>query len=198
MAFTTADLKLLVQLRNTTIQQVAENSFGFHVTTAPAVGENWEDLVPNFISYVQTAYLGLINNQWFIEQYKIVDMFSGTVVGEIGGNINYVGLGSGDAMPPQIAGIVSWRSGRTGRRGKGRTYLPPTSEGNSASAGAPSGPYIDAMDQWAELMKTFHTEIGPEGGVYTFSIMSDADQSHHVVIGHVSRQKWATRRSRAN
>jgi hypothetical protein len=167
------------------------------MTTAPSPGEKWSDLVTSFIDNALPNYLQLVSNNWFVESFAVVEMFTETIVEEVGVGLSATGAATGDAMPPQIGGIISWRTGRTGRRGKGRTFLPPTSEGNSNSTGVVSGPYLDAMDLFAGDLESFGSNVGDNGGVYIFAIMSEADSSFHAVTSHVSRNKWGTQRGRA-
>lgn len=55
---------------------------------------------------------------------------------------------SGDALPPQTASLVSWRTGFVGRRNRGRTYLPAPVE-TVQSAGTLSAGMLTAMADFA-------------------------------------------------
>lgn len=196
MSLTSDDLKLHCRWRNENLNLSAENAFCFHVTTPPAGDNAPEDLIGAFIANAFGPYAELVSNQWFIETFVVEQLDVKLVVWEQGGGLSYVGAATGDALPPQVSGVISWRTPTPGRRGRGRTYLPPTAEGNSNSSGVVSGAYIDAMDNFAEEMFGFNTNPGPDGGVYVFTVVSEADQSYHPVTSWVSRNKWGTQRGR--
>lgn len=197
MSFTDKDYKLLVRLRNENINRTAENAFGFHNLDTPTSGPIWGDLVGCFMDGALVDYLSLISNNWFIESMAVVEMTSGTIVEEEGFGTSTAGNITGDPMPAQVAAVISWRTARTGRRGKGRTYLPPAGESYNDSVGVITGSYLTLMDTFAGALESFSSNVGANDGTYAFAIMSEADQSWHQVTSHISRNIWCTQRGRA-
>lgn len=196
MAFTDRDYKLLALWRNENLNVTAENSFGFHCTTVPSTGPIWGDIIQLWRDNVEDDYKILVSNNWFVESYKIQEMVTNTIVQEVGIGLSVSGGGTGDALPPQLSALISWRSGRTGRRGRGRTFLPPTAEGNNNSTGVLDGSYASLIDVFCGDYESFGSLVGDNDGVYVPAIMSKEDSSYHQILTHVTRNKWATQRGR--
>ncbi len=108
------------------------------------------------------------------------------------------GQEAGDALPPQIAGLIRYTSNTFGRRGRGRMYIPFMAEGYNDPFGHPSQGALVAMDALGEVMN----------GVETFALAGSTvditfGRPHSisgVFIPWVTAEpanRWATQRRRS-
>lgn len=52
-------------------------------------------------------------------------------------------------MPPQVCGLLQWKTDYAGPANRGRTYFPFPTSGDDASGGIPSNTYLAALDLFA-------------------------------------------------
>jgi len=83
----------------------------------------------------------------------ILGMPAISVVGAGGGTV------LGDALPPQVAGLLRYTSNTPGRRGRGRVFLPFMGESFNGPSGLPTAPAITAMDALGEKMNGTETFV---------------------------------------
>jgi len=120
-----------------------------------------------------------------------------------------VGVSTSDALPPNLALPVSWKTATAGRSGHGRTFLPGWAENANTAEGGPSsavltavGDYIDAMlgstnfDLAIVSYYTGHTYGGSTGHktIPTPRVTPDI----HAVVSGKAPTKFGTMRSRSN
>lgn len=96
------------------------------------------------------------------------------------------GTRTGDAMPPQVAAIVTWTTGKIGRRFRGRSYLWPCSEADQ-NAGAISAGYKSSIGAYAEAAMEFGD--GLTTSLYEMVVHSNAEGGPYdtKVTGYVAR-----------
>lgn len=79
--------------------------------------------------------------------------FAGNITGQ-------TGVGPGDALPPQSAFVTTLTTGKTGRRFRGRIYMPGQVEGNQAD-GLWTTTYVTALNAaWAIFGGKYVSDIG--------------------------------------
>ncbi len=66
----------------------------------------------------------------------------------------FTGTGSGAAtqVSPQVAGLISVRTGLAGRQFRGRLYAPFLGTGSIGANGSPTAPYVTALQNFANAM----------------------------------------------
>lgn len=185
--------KLRVQWRNNALNLTAENSFAYEALEATIFDTQEEDLVEAFRFTAEAEYINCVQNTWFIEQYLVAPLpleqvtFQ-NVPGVVAGTL------SGDPMPPQIACVVTIRSGEPGRSKRGRVYLPPANEANNTSEGLVAGSYITLAQSFINEALLIGNSI--DTATYALGIWSEKLQTFVRATHGVPKNKWATQRGR--
>lgn len=196
MAFGANDVKLHVRCRNNALNVTAENGLAFSLSSTLVFDTIGEDLVQAWIGEVETLYLSIMHSDWFIDSYAVTNLPAGEVLYELGRGSTFAGDLGGDALAPQLAGLISWRTGTTGRTGRGRTYLPPTSETQSQANGLVSGAHVGFIGDVADAIIGMASTLSITYAQYDLAIASLKDNEMHYVTSYVVRNKWATQRGR--
>lgn len=147
-----------------------------HAAVASFWGEV-DNLLQNSLSYVVEG------------EVELVDNITGQVEGiETTDNVSGTGTLTGDPLPPNVQGLIRWRTGvyNNGREIRGRTFIPGMGEVQSVN-GAPGGPTVAALTTAAgNLIGSSTSEL---------VVWSRKGQFATVVSGS-GWNKWATLRSR--
>jgi len=103
------------------------------------------------------------------------------------------GLQTGDAVPNQIAPIVSWRTGSVGRSYRGRTFLPPCAAQSCPGPNLAGGQLV-LMDAYAQASYLVDDTLNGNG-IWELVIWSEtiggvsASVQSHVIPGAPGVQK---------
>lgn len=181
------------QWRLTNGQLTAQNQFHFKQTVAVVFDTPEEDLVEAFKAEIEPAYKACVSGQWGIVNYVVKEQPSGLTLLEEAVP-DHSGLLSGDALPPQVATILSFRSTQPGRRGKGRVYLPPANEASSGTIGTPSTTLNDLVTDLGDELLALESNVLYAG--WQWSAWSEANQAGYEVITYTPRFQFATQRGR--
>ena len=116
-------------------------------------------IVNDFRTNLETQYKAFMTTSVRIERYLAFNLIPfQTDSYEVA--VSVPGTRGGGNMPPLVCPIVTWRSGRMGRRYRGRSYLPGLSASDVAN-GALTGANITSQQfVWASAMMT---RYGPTG-----------------------------------
>jgi hypothetical protein len=185
---------LRVQFRNPTTGLTAENSFTFRQELATVFDTPGEDLVQRFDAEVLVLYEGLITSSYGLER-KAVYQKPGNLLVYEQTPIGQSGTLSGDPLPPMVCGLISERTATPGRRGRGRTYLPPATESVSAGRG-PVQAYVDQMTSLIEALVAMNEE-NINYARWAWGVWSETDQVFREITFAIPRLIWATQRNRA-
>jgi hypothetical protein len=113
------------------------------------------------------------------------------------------GIVGGDPLPPQSAGVITWRTGFAGRSFRGRTYLPGVSESDSTDGTLSSG-YLTRL---GTIITQMLAVFGPSGSDtnWQFAVISEVSAGAPrvppigtAVTAGVQRPFVQTQRRRAN
>lgn len=113
------------------------------------------------------------------------------------------GTSTGQALPDLVAGVITWRTGLRSRSGRGRSYMPASSE-EFASGNGPSTDAIDAYQAFADAMlETFNTATGALIVVSRYTtdpdthlpVKRDIVLKNPIVSGTINTM-WGTQRKR--
>lgn len=171
----------------------AENQFHFKQTAALIFDTPGEDLVEAFRDDVEVTYQGSVHSTYFLIKYTVKAQPSGLTAYEFipptvaGGN-------GGDMLPPQTAAVLSIRSGHLGRTGRGRVYLPPTSEANSGPLGQPIAAYLTFMSDLATAIAGIESNVLYAG--WQWGVWSVKDQQFYEMVSTAPNSRWGTQRGR--
>lgn len=101
-----------------------------------------------WVAQVAPLYALCISNTTSILRLQIRNVTQPTFGIDYTTGLPIAGLLAGEALPPQTAFIVSWRTGLIGRSRRGRTFVWPPNEASQAS-GQLSGGYLAALNNFA-------------------------------------------------
>lgn len=111
------------------------------------------------------------------------------------------GTGTGDPLPLETAGLISFRTGFGGRKNRGRTYVPFPPEGSNDATGRPTAPYITALATLGSFLAN-DINIAPGGAdaPYTLrGLIIPSDQAQgRVVTNYSVKARWASMRTRGD
>lgn len=102
-----------------------------------------------------TDYLNCIPNSISLSLYSCRGVLGSIEEAELSVTVNGTS-GAGDVLPLQSAPIISWRTGASGRRRRGRTYMPPILEGQQTGGLMALG-IITALEDFAAVVLTIAT-----------------------------------------
>lgn len=181
------------QWRLTNGDLTAQNQFHFRQTLPVVFDTPEEDLLQAFTTEIEPAYVNVVSGQWGIVNYIIKAQPEDLTVLEAAVP-DHSGVLGGDALPPQVSTILSFRSPQPGRRGKGRVFLPPANEASSGVLGAP-GSTLQA-DVTALGTELYDLALNGLYAGWQWSVWSVTNQSGYAVTGWSSRFRFATQRGR--
>lgn len=179
------------------------NSFGFECVQAEVGG------MPGLLSAFKTALVkntsgGLLYcavDDINISLLRATDVYPGTAAGAELSFAAINGADTGDPLPWQCAGVISWRTALAGKSYRGRTYIPGPSEGDTLG-GLVTAQYIADLNAVVTQMLAV---FGPAGSNtdWRFSIISRiangvprAAPVGTPVISGVARSVFYTQRRR--
>lgn len=110
----------------TYLGQVVQNVLHYHENSDTALSV----VVANWIANVLPSYVNCLSVDYEPGTVKAVRTDTLAMHEE---DFASAGTVAGDPMPPQVTGLISWRSGIASRSGRGRTYMPALTEGEVAS-----------------------------------------------------------------
>lgn len=185
---------LHAQWRITSGSLTAENQMHFKQTSALIFDEPGEDLVQAFRDVIEPTYLAPVSSVWGITNYKVCAQPGGLTVYEQTVPDFSGGL-SGDALPPQVATILSYKSAHPGRSGKGRIYLPPANEASTTTQGMPGTSIATLVTNLVDALMALVDDVAYAG--WQWGIWSEKEQMFYPTTHGVPRYRFATQRSRA-
>lgn len=100
-------------------------------------------------------------------------------------------------LPTQTCGLITLLTQFSGRKFRGRKYVPFPSEEHNDADGVPTGPYLTALQGLANLFTT-PLNVAAGGGSIDLSpvIYHRTAQTTDTIIGSVPKTVWATQRRR--
>jgi hypothetical protein len=118
---------------------------------------------------VPGAYLAPLSNHYILQNIRVQDLSPGVAASYVDGYGGVGGNAIDDAMPPQIARCVTWRTSLKGQANRGRTYLTGFAEDSHSG-----GYWIEEIQAWAGLAVAdpLMAAFGPVGsGNYALSVI---------------------------
>jgi len=112
---------------------------------------------------------------------------------------NGVGDVAGEALPKQVAGLLSFYSVTAGRSGRGRLYAPFPAEEDNDSTMQPTAGYVVRLSELGDAL-TGVDEPGGAGNTVQLQSVLYARDSHITTtfLTWKARDRWATQRRRGD
>lgn len=137
-----------------------ENVFGFK---AISVGASLTGLSTAFktalVKNTSGGILSRMNSTISSDQLTVRDVLPGTAAEVTNTYTAVLGGVASESLPPQCAGVITWRTGLSGRSHRGRTFLPGVAESDQSDGILLSG-YITAVQAVVTQMLAV---FGPAG-----------------------------------
>ncbi len=111
------------------------------------------------------------------------------------------GLIAGDPLPPDKAGIITWKTGKAGKKYRGRSYVPFPGEADNGVDGLPTAGYVTALTTLANKLMSL-TAIGSVGNTVSMTkciVHGRVPGSpNDLVTYNQPRSKWADQHRRGD
>lgn len=189
-----------LQLWSHDSEQAAVNTFHYKITAVGGLIGTLEDMVDAFSTLVHTHYKALLNQQTNFDGVVGQVVFPPPLMvsvknnGDAGG-----GTGGVSGASRQTAGLIAWRTALAGPGGRGRTYLPFTSDGDSTGIGIPDAGYLAAAGTFAVDVSTFTTfSTGGRSATFEFGLKKRNSGTFTPVNDGNVVAKWATQKRRGS
>lgn len=109
------------------------------------------------------------------------------------------GTSVGDALPGQVAGLISLRTNFAGRSGRGRVYIPFPTEAQNDVDGEPTLAYIgNAQNLAAVLAQSWTLVAGTDSTTFQPIVWNRKLAQYTIITSSIVRTKWATQRRRGD
>ena len=187
--------RLSVQFEREVSADDAVNVFHFRQGSGTIFDTPGEDLVEAFIDQIQPTYVAIVSSAYDLVRYAVRQVTGGLEVYEQGTLVDCTRGTDETQLPAQSTCVISWRSGLAGRSRRGRTYLPPTAEGDIVS-GVFDTAYLDGVEAMAGDIIAMAQSGGVSYGNWEFGIWSETLGTFTPVTFALVRSVPATQRRR--
>lgn len=194
MAFTYVTYRITCESSGASVSGKAINIF--HVTagsdtTLPLATING---ILTDLKALYTPAATYMTTNWTIGSRVLEYLPNGDAPVIIGATPQVQAMSGSQAMPPQLAAVISWRTPKAGPSFRGRTFLGPLNQ-TAFSATSLSGAFTAAMNTAATtLITALQTRIGGNGGLV---IRSEVKKLDTPVVSATMNSKVDTLRKRA-
>lgn len=174
----------------------AVNIFHFKQLDALILDTPGEDLVGAFQEEVEELYAGIVSVNYSIVQYSVRKVASNEDAYDAPAAVTGERGTTSDQLPSTVAAIITWTTGLTGRNNRGRTYLPPTSEGDLLAGLWASTYFPTGMGNFADAMIEAMAELTVTHAGWQLGVRSETFDAFQPITGYVLRQVPGTVRRR--
>lgn len=178
--------------------QYCYNVHHFSVTAVAVAGVTEVDCLAHLDDAVHTAYKGLLATNCSYHGAKIQVIKPNRLDPAFRTTRQGAGTIAGDAMPPQVAGVVNLKTGLASRATRGRFYLPASSEADNAATAVPSAGYLTAVNTLCNALFTIgNVVVGGFTLTLDWVLYSRSLNDDFGIIQYTPRTRWGTMRSRS-
>jgi len=172
------------------------NGWHFQQDTALVFDTAGEDLVAAWVDYCSPLYLGLMSTMYTLDLIEVRQVTGGNEIFQ--STVSLPGTRGTDAtvLPAQTSCVVNWATGQAGRRFRGRTFMPPASEGDIIE-GVFESTYLAGVANFVTAMVDTMNSVSIDYAIWTLVVHSTAGAPiSTVVISGAGNPNPAQRRSR--
>lgn len=109
---------------------------------------------------------------------------------------NGPGTATGDPLPSQVSGIISWRTANAGPFYRGRNYIPFPAEGDNDVDGKPTAGYSTRCGTLLNALVSFVAGSGGNTNTMLAVIYHRVSASYSLITAGFTQFRWATQRRR--
>lgn len=159
--------------------------------TLQLIGEPMEALANAWVAEGAPELVDCVSNTYQVNQVQVRTLTDPPMGFDL--DTVQAGTQAGDALPPQIAPIISWRTQFVGRSYRGRSYMPPCSETYNVG-GVVQTTMRTLLADYADAILSL-TDL-PGGNTYELGIWSPTLNQFNAVTSYVVQPTFATQRRR--
>lgn len=194
MAFTYVTYRITCESSGASVSGKAINIFHVTAGSASTLPLGTINGILTDIKAFYTPAATYMTTNWTIGSRVLEYLPGGTAPVIIGATPQVQVMSGSNAMPPQLAAVVSWRTPLAGPSFRGRTFLGPLNN-TAFSAASLSGAFTAAMNTAAStLITALQTRITGNGGLVVRSTVQQLDTP---VVSGVMNTKVDTLRKRS-
>jgi len=106
---------------------------------------------------------------------------------------------AGHVLPRQTSGLIQWRTLLSGRKNRGRTYVPFPTEAHNDTGFGPNAAYTTLLQALAtDLYGPVVSDAGGNSNTFALTIWHRSSQTDTLVSAVATSNKWATQRRRSS
>ncbi len=189
-----------VRIVCSTEDQVGINRRYWKVVSVGGNGLTPTELAGGFDSLFAPLYKALLSDQATYEgcSAQRVDPLPKEVAG-IGVGQKGPGINTGDMLPTQTAGLISFRTPFAGRQFRGRAYIPfPPESANEADA-LPGVGYLNSLGALGdEFIQDQIFQGGADSATMRHVLWNETTRQDYIIEGFTGQNRWATQRRRGS
>jgi hypothetical protein len=189
-----------IQLWSHDAEQAAVNTFHFKVTAVGGLIASLEDMIKDIDDTVEALYKAILNQQATYDGILGQIVFPPPLMVHVVRTTN-AGAGTGGAQGAarQVAGLLRWGTPLAGPGGRGRNYLPFTSNADSDGIGVPTAGYGANATAFAVALSSFTTvSEGGRTATVAFGLKKRNSSTFTAITSGNFEQKWATQKKRGS
>lgn len=180
---------------NSTFDDVV-NGWHFTQLSALVFDTPGEDLIAAWANYCSATYLGSMSVNYTLDLFEVRQVTGGNEITQAAVSLAGTRGTSATQLPPQVSCVVNWGTGLAGRRFRGRTFMPPASEGDVVD-GRFEPTYISGVENFALAMIQDMPSINVNFAQWELVVFSTAGAPTATpIVTGVPNTNPATRRSR--
>lgn len=183
-----------------TSSQISVNVYHHLVTSETVTPASLQAIATAFDARVQAIYKLLMTDQATYRGVGVRKIKPLPPTLEVTATANQgPGTNTGDPLPKQIAGVISFRTSFSGVRYRGRKYIPFPAEGSSTTSAQPFPAYVTGLQGLADAVIPILTvNDGANSTTLGFAIFHRDTREADLVISAIPRAVWGTQRRRGD
>lgn len=180
------------------LNQVSANVLAYKVSSV-SVGEVQPyDMAVGYWDSVDELYAECMSFNAVALGVKLRDLTPGNTNAPVYYRSDEDGTITGDPLPGQISGLISWRTALIGKKGIGRSYIPFPAESDNQVSTTPSNNYIDRLTNLAGTLIGPGFTAGDADVTLALQIHNRQEATFQPVTSYITRRAWATQRRRGS
>lgn len=189
--------------------QAAVNTIGYKVANVGGTGATDQDVADQLNTLAAADYIALLSTNATYDGVQVQICLTGyPFKAKYSSVSNIVGAGpgtvTGNVMPTQTSGLISYQSAFAGQQFRGRSYIPFPGGADNTTTGDPTAGYVMRLTTLAGVLET-GLIITPAGGTVTLVrvLLNGPDKggitpNPSPVVGATPSIRWATQRRRGD
>lgn len=151
------------------------NTFHLRQSLASFTGDIFDDIKVTWDGAVKASYLALFSSSFTLEAMRVAQV-DDSLKGLPAETLTLTGSGtrtvSGQAQPGQLAGVLEFNSGFSGRRGRGRNFIGEMFEGDQ-NIGVVESALRTLYETYGNTLRTTFDGVSAVGELVVFTLVTN-------------------------